>query len=271
MPVRPAPTSTMTSRSGRSMRPPSADSPLASARALMYEMTCEVTRQISVATSSGVLCSPIHRPPGQAGEDRAVGDAVAGGVEHRPVPGAAAAGAGHRAVEHVEQDEERDDDRAPEQVPDREQRQRGGTRSRRCRRRSRCRGSAPGPACDALADRRRHLRHRRRPRSCSRRRSPASASVHCGGQQRPGLAQQLRHHLGAADDGDEVRVPAPARHDVLVQVLGERPARRPPEIEAHVETVGRETLLMTRIACCVNAISSALSASVRSSSSATRR
>src|SRR4029079_8245069 len=44
-----APDSTMISRSGRSIRPPSPRSPLASARALTYEMTWEVTRQIMVA------------------------------------------------------------------------------------------------------------------------------------------------------------------------------------------------------------------------------
>src|SRR5271166_6434125 len=41
------------------------------------------------------------------------------------------------------------------------------------------------------------------------------------GKQSAGVAQQLRDHLGAADDGDEVRVAAPPRHDVHVQVLGQ--------------------------------------------------
>ncbi len=57
IPVRPDPTNTMISRSGRSIHPPSAVSPLASARAFAYEMTCEVTRQMSVATSSHLLFS----------------------------------------------------------------------------------------------------------------------------------------------------------------------------------------------------------------------
>ena len=69
-------------------------------------MTCEVTRQISVATTSEVLSEAERRPPQQAAEDRAVGDAVAGGVEHRTEPGAAAALACHRAVEHVGEHEE---------------------------------------------------------------------------------------------------------------------------------------------------------------------
>ena len=42
-----------------------------------------------------------------------------------------------------------------------------------------------------------------------------------GRQQLASVAQQLRNHLGAADDGDEVRVPAPARHHVHVQVFGQ--------------------------------------------------
>src|ERR1700753_996590 len=37
-------------------------------------------------------------------------------------------------------------------------------------------------------------------------------------QQLAGVAQQLRNHLGAADDGDEVGVAAPARHHMHVQV-----------------------------------------------------
>ena len=58
-----------------------------------------------------------------------------------------------------------------------------------------------------------------------------------GGQQLAGVAQQLRDHLGAADDGDEVRVAAPPRHHVHVQVLGQRPARRRPQVQADVEAV----------------------------------
>src|SRR6185312_15855740 len=57
-----------------------------------------------------------ERPPGERGEEGAVGDAVAGGVEHRAERGAPAAGPCHRAVHQVEQHEQRDDERADEQL-----------------------------------------------------------------------------------------------------------------------------------------------------------
>ncbi|SKU18070.1 Uncharacterised protein [Mycobacteroides abscessus subsp. abscessus] len=57
-PLNIAPASTMMSRSGRSMRPPSARNPEASARAFTYEITCEVIMQISVATTKEVDPQP---------------------------------------------------------------------------------------------------------------------------------------------------------------------------------------------------------------------
>ncbi len=89
-----------------------------------------MTRQIIVATTSDVLLQPERRPPQQAAEHRAVADPVAGGVEHRAEPGAAAALAGHRPVEHVGEHEDEHRERAPPQLPDREQRQRGEHRAR---------------------------------------------------------------------------------------------------------------------------------------------
>ena len=49
------------------------------------------------------------------------------------------------------------------------------------------------------------------------------------GEQRAGVAQQLREHLGPRDDRHEVRVAAPARYDVLVEVRRDAGAgdRRP--------------------------------------------
>ena len=47
------------------------------------------------------------------------------------------------------------------------------------------------------------------------------------GEQLAGLAEQLGQHPGVRDDRHEVRVAAPARHDVLVQVRGDARHRRP--------------------------------------------
>ena len=57
------------------------------------------------------------------------------------------------------------------------------------------------------------------------------------GQQGAGVREQLRQHLGAADDRDEVRVTRPPRHDVLVEVLRQRAAGDSAEVEADVEGV----------------------------------
>src|SRR3712207_813351 len=57
------------------------------------------------------------------------------------------------------------------------------------------------------------------------------------GQQRPRLAQHLRQHAGQPDDRHEVGVPAPARHRVLVQVVGDPRARDRALVHADVEPV----------------------------------
>src|SRR5918912_2488391 len=57
------------------------------------------------------------------------------------------------------------------------------------------------------------------------------------GQQRPGLAQHLRQHAGQADDRHEVGVPAPARHGVLVQVVGDPGAGDRALVHPDVEAV----------------------------------
>ena len=62
---------------------------------------------------------------------------------------------------------------------------------------------------------------------------------------RPRLAQPLArreemlgHHLHVGEHGHEVRVARPPRHDVLVQMRRDRPARHVPEVPADVERVG---------------------------------
>src|SRR5918998_3324731 len=57
------------------------------------------------------------------------------------------------------------------------------------------------------------------------------------GQQRPRLAQHLRQHAGQPDDRHEVGVPAPARHRVLVQVVGDPRAGDRALVHADVEPV----------------------------------
>src|SRR5277367_1468189 len=58
-----------------------------------------------------------------------------------------------------------------------------------------------------------------------------------GGQQTTGVAQQLRDDLGVADDRDEVGVATPPRHHMHMQMFGQRTARRLPQIQADVEAV----------------------------------
>src|SRR5271166_5349154 len=58
-----------------------------------------------------------------------------------------------------------------------------------------------------------------------------------GGQQTTGVAQQLRDDLGVADDRDEVGVATPSRHHMHMQMFGQRTARRLPQIQADVEAV----------------------------------
>ena len=67
-----------------------------------------------------------ERPPGEGGEEGAVGDAVAGGVEHRAERGALAPGPRHRAVDQVEQHEHGDAEGAEEQLPAGQEPQRRG-------------------------------------------------------------------------------------------------------------------------------------------------
>src|SRR5246500_5673592 len=61
--------------------------------------------------------------------------------------------------------------------------------------------------------------------------------VPLGGQQTTGVAQQLRDHLGIADDRDEVGVAAPSRHHMHVQMFGQRAARRLTQVDSDVEPV----------------------------------
>ena len=55
------------------------------------------------------------------------------------------------------------------------------------------------------------------------------------GQQLPGLREQLRQGLGAADDRHEVGVAEPARHHVLVEVGADPGAAGPPLVHPEVE------------------------------------
>ena len=52
-----------------------------------------------------------------------------------------------------------------------------------------------------------------------------------------GVGQQLGQRLRRTDHGDEVGVPGPARDDVLVEVVGQRPPGRSAQVDAHVERV----------------------------------
>src|SRR5580693_5864292 len=58
-----------------------------------------------------------------------------------------------------------------------------------------------------------------------------------GGQQTTGVAQQLRDDLGVADDRDEVGVATPPRHHMHMQMFGQRTARRFAQVQADVEAV----------------------------------
>src|SRR5262249_1173275 len=55
-----------------------------------------------------------------------------------------------------------------------------------------------------------------------------------------GGEEMLRHDTHVADDGHEVRVAAPARHDVPVEVITHPRARAGTEVHAEVETLRRE-------------------------------
>src|SRR6476469_2555620 len=58
-----------------------------------------------------------------------------------------------------------------------------------------------------------------------------------GGEQTPRVGEQLREHLGLADDGHEVGVAAPPRHQVLVQVRSDAGAGGRAGVDADVEPV----------------------------------
>src|SRR5690625_1719988 len=60
-----------------------------------------------------------------------------------------------------------------------------------------------------------------------------------GGELVTRIGQQFRQRLGLADDGQEVRVPGPARHDVLVEVRGNTGPARNALVEANIESGGR--------------------------------
>src|SRR5215203_6305548 len=71
-----------------------------------------------------------------------------------------------------------------------------------------------------------------------RKRSSIGLLLGPGGREHlAGVAQQLRHGLGVADDRQEVRVAAPARHDVLMQVCGDARAGDVALVDAQVEPV----------------------------------
>ena len=107
-PSSPVPARAMVSRCGRSTRPTSQRSPAPSARAFTYETRAPRIRQSRQASTSGRDCPRPGEPPQQRAEDGRVGDPVEAGVEHRAEAAGAAAGPGHRAVDHVEHREEPD-------------------------------------------------------------------------------------------------------------------------------------------------------------------
>src|SRR5687768_14954702 len=73
----------------------------------------------------------------------------------------------------------------------------------------------------------------RRPHRCP----PSGEAGKNRAQLRRTLRQLLRQDAGFSDDGHEVRVAVPARHDVHVDMIEHTGARRLAEIDAHVETV----------------------------------
>ena len=80
-----------------------------------------------------------------------------------------------------------------------------------------------------------------------------------------GRLEVLGQHLDVGEHRHEVRVAAPARDDVLVQVGGDRAARDSAEIPADVEAVGRSrTASRAAIPCTVRAWISAASSGSRS-------
>ena len=222
-------------------------------------MSWPATRQTSAATPEHASLPAAQAPPGERGEERAVGDPVAGGVEDRAERRAVTPRA--RAIApstQVEEHEDGDDERAEEQLPARQEPDgrgdgadgagdRDGVRARR-------RGPTsqppdrvgdavdvrraktlsidsclvvPGPAVASAACSR--IAPARQACALLPRRLPGSG---LGGQQRACLGEQLRDHLGLADDRDEVGVAAPARHDVLVQVVGQRAAGDGAQVDA---------------------------------------
>ncbi len=95
-------------------------------------------------------------------------------------------------------------------------------------------------------------------------------SQHCGeggADFLPGAFQRLREHACVADDGHEVRIAIPTRHDMQMYVLRDAGARRAANIHAHVEAIRRHgalSALMISFASCIISVM----ASTDSSSSA---
>src|SRR3984885_286890 len=230
----PAPTSTMISRSGRSMKPPSPRSPLASARALMYEITCEVTRQIKVATTSGRLPRPnaAHQASPQNTAPSLIRAQVASSTAPNLVPPPLSRAIAPSTRSNITKNQITN-------VPANSWPMGNSVRAA-----STAAAvamivtlSAVKPACrNARAT---GLVTRATPSRDNSLLTSASSRlpVPFGGQQTAGVAKQLRDHLGIADDRDEVGVATPSRHHVHVQVLGQRTARRLPQIDSDVETV----------------------------------
>ncbi len=67
-------------------------------------------------------------------------------------------------------------------------------------------------------------------------RAPSSL-LHRGAVLRRNRLQRSRHHADLPDDGDEVRVPVPARNEVRVQVIGHARARGAALVDPGVDTL----------------------------------
>ena len=181
----------------------------------------------------------------QTAEHRTVAEPVETGVQEGSPRRGRTAQLGHLAVEHVGEHEEGDDQRSLPQPAHRVADQRaehhaqGADRGDQVRRDPEAveeqgqRGDQPGSAGPET------LQHQ----APGGRGGAGGLGAGPGGvQQLPGLVEQLGHGLGLGDDRQEVRVTAPARHHVLVQVRGDPgPGHRAlvdPEVEA-VRTADR--------------------------------
>ncbi|MCO5556197.1 hypothetical protein L7F22_009742 [Adiantum nelumboides] len=269
MPDRNAPTRPRMSRSARSTRPPSAVSPTDSARALTYDTIWPPTRATSAAGPargsappvSAHQASPANRAPSTIRSQvesstapngvpcpraRAIAPSIRSVSTNRVTSTAPRASrpVGRNASEQTTAPTVPSTVTVSGLTPRSIRARPTGSVSRlTCARANRfsiggcmlpCRTAAVGDAASVV-------RHRVRPPSAR----PESATWRFPRRRQlgPGLGEQLRDHLGLPDDGDEVRVPAPARHDVLVQVLGQRPAGDVAQVQADVERVRRRDLL----------------------------